>query len=157
MVSFIKKIQSYFFKKKELTLVESLEKLKKTKLNFYSPEFNKSTHTFLENSILATIEKYKYINRFPIEIGDINVGNISMFSHKPLMFYTWFSNNGVMIENKDEVIQEWLDESIKLAKLYEFRIKLQDISNNNSYYNAKKIAPYYYDLDRLVKKIMNTL
>lgn len=157
IVSLFNNLKDKLFKKKELTLIESLKKLKQMKLNFYLDEFNTDPHSFLEKDIIATIAKYKYINTFPIEYNSINVGSISPFSYKTMMFYNWFSSNGSMITNKDEVIQEWLDESIKLAKLYEFRITLQGIPNNSSYNNAKKIAPYYYDLDRLVKRIMMTI
>lgn len=156
MVGILDKFLSFFKKKKQLTLVESLTRLKKKKMDFYSPKFNQEPQSFLENNILDTIAKYKYINQFPIEQSDIQVGSISMFSYKTMNFYQWFTNNGKMIENKDKVLKEWIDESIKLVKLYEFRIKLQGMEDNKSYVNAKRIAPYYYDLERLVEKL-NTL
>ena len=153
MVSVIEYLKNLFFKKnKDLTLYEELSKLKPQDLNFYLPKYNEDTHSFIEIDIIDTIRKYQYINTFPIEIGDINVGSIGMHSYKTMQFYKWFTNKGSILNNKEEILKQWLEECKSLVKLYEFRIKLQDVPNR-SYYNAKKIAPYYYEIDRIVKKI----
>lgn len=153
MVNVLTYLKNIFSKKKtELTLYEELSNFQPKDLDFYLPKFNQDYHSFIEQDIMYTIKKYHYINTFPIELADIQVGAIGAQSYKTMYFYKWFTDNGAILNNKEEILKQWLEECKGLVKLYEFRIKLVDVPNR-SYYNAKKIAPYYYEVVRLVEKI----
>lgn len=154
MLNIIEKIKNKF-KPKELTLEDKVRYLLKRNIDLYSNEYNTDTNMFLETDITYTVQKYKYINTFAIESQHIQLGVISSYNYKELKFYQWFTLDSKLIANKDEVIKEFLTDGLKMAKVYEFRIKLIGISNN-SYANAKKIKPYYTEyvniVDRLYEK-----
>lgn len=139
----------------KLTLVEKLELLKKKKINLYKKPWNYTTGSFLEINIGVYIEKYKYINTFSIEAHVIQVGTISETSYLEKLYSEWFTIDNKLIINKDEILNEWITQGINLAKLYEFRSTLLGV-NNNSYLNAKRIAPYYYNLNNIVTQILTT-
>lgn len=157
MLDYLKRLLN---RNKETTLLEDIEHIKKAllkdKLDLYGSPWNNTNGLFLERDIIDTINRYKYINKFPIESQHIQVGSISEHNYKSMLYSTWFTSNGKIILNKNEVLLEWLDEGAKLVRLYEFRITLVNIKNN-SYANAKKISPYYRDLSEIVRKIKNNI
>lgn len=149
----LEKIKKWLPGKKELTIQDKLEKIKKLNLDMYGEPFNNTYHNFLEADIVASIKRMKYINTFSIESHTIQLGYISETSYQTKLFSEWFTSENRLIINKEEILNEWIDEAIKLTKLYEFRITLTGIKNN-SYFNAKKIGPYYFDVCNIVSKII---
>lgn len=139
----------------KLTLVEKLELLKKKKINLYKKPWNYTTGSFLEINIGVYIEKYNYINNFSIEAHVIQVGSISETSYLEKLYSEWFTIDNKLIINKDEILNEWINQGISLAKLYEFRSTLIGVKNN-SYLNAKRIAPYYHNLNTIATQILTT-
>lgn len=151
MLNIIEKIKNKF-KPKELTLEEKVRYLLKKNIDLYSNIHNVDTFMFLEPDITYLIEKYKYINTFAIESQHIQLGIISNSSYKELRFYQWFTKDGKLISNKEEILKEFLEIGLKMVEIYEFRIKLIGISNN-SYANAKKIKPYYTEYNNIVDRL----
>lgn len=149
----LEKLKKWLPGKKELTTQDKLEKIKKLNLDMYGDPYNRTYHKFLEADIVASIKKMKYINTFSIESHIIQLGYISEISYQEKLFSEWFTSDNRLIVNKKEILNEWIDEAIKLTKLYEFRITLAGIKNN-SYFNAKKIGPYYFDVCNIVNKII---
>lgn len=149
----LERIKKWINNKQELTIQEKLEKIKKLNLDMYAKPYSITFHKFLEEDIVASIKRMKYINTFAIETQYIQLGSISEVSYREQLFSEWFTSNRKLISNKQEILNEWVDEAIKLTKLYEFRITLTGIKNN-SYFNAKKIGPYYFEIINIANKII---
>lgn len=147
------------FKKKDKTntLRDNLDLLtryiQQDKLNFYNDSLREQTNQFLDKDIYATIKRYKYIVTFNIEQYIIDVPPITEHSFEELYFYQWYTRDRRLLGYDRELLLEWIELCKQVVALYEFRITLIEM-RNYSYGNAKKIAPYYYNIKNTVETIL---
>ena len=150
IIKYIKNI----FKPKKHTLKDKIEFLLNRNIDVYSDRYNIEFYNFIYKDIISTLDIYKYINTFSIESQVLNIGYITENTYKSMKLFQWFTDTNRLIVNKQEILNEFFTEGSKLVRLYEFRIQLVKIKNN-SYLNAKKIAPIYNEFIRIVDFLYN--
>lgn len=153
-----KGIKRYLYKKGYLRLDTLYKKILylvkyKDNINFYSPNYRNSMLDFLEKDIVIYNRQLDNVIRQGLETRYVTVRDISQNSYTYTSFSFWYSDNGKIIENNQE-LDRFLHQITIFVKWYEDSIK--DMTNTTLLNNTRRLKPYYTNIETIVNNILKT-
>lgn len=138
----------------KLSYISKLKIIKGLKLDIYESKFLHLHLDFINDSIITDINDLNGIINGKVHEEIIQVKMISKETIKYKTFRDWFTDKGFILSNPNEVLNNWVDVSIKFLKL----CKEADVDKNTKLAkNYRRFKPYQNAIEIITDFILDNI